>query len=39
MTSQSEPDVIRLQVALTEASKGVLFLDNVTALHPGSSLA
>lgn len=39
MTSQTEPGVIRLQVALTEAGKGVPVLDNVTALHPGSRLA
>jgi Protein of unknown function (DUF3313) len=39
MTSQAEPGVIRLQVALTEAGKGVPSVDNVTALHPGSRLA
>lgn len=38
MASQAEPGVIRLQVALTEAGKGVPFLDNVTAIHPGSRL-
>ena len=39
MTGQAGPGVIRLQVALTEAGKGVPVLDNVTALHPGSRLA
>lgn len=38
MAGQAGPDVIRLQVALTEAGKGVPFVDNVTALHPGSRL-
>jgi hypothetical protein len=38
IASQAEPGVIRLQVAVTEAGKGVPFLDNVTALHPGARL-
>ena len=39
MTGQAEQGVIRVQVALTEAGKGVPLLDNVTAVHPGSRLA
>ena len=39
MAGQAGPGVIRMQVALTEAGKGVPVLDNVTALHPGSRLA
>jgi hypothetical protein len=36
MTSQAGPGVIRLQVAITEAGKGIPVIDNVTALHPGA---
>jgi hypothetical protein len=36
MVSQAGPGVIRLQVAITEAGRGVPFIDNVTALHPGA---
>jgi len=38
ITVSPGPTVMRMRVAITEAGKGIPFLDNVTAVHPGTLL-
>jgi len=38
ITASPGPTVMRMRVAITEAGKGIPFLDNVTAVHPGTLL-
>ncbi len=38
MTRESGPGVLRVRFGITEAEKGTLVLDNITALHTGTLL-
>ena len=36
MTREAGPDVMRIRVAITEAGKGIPFIDNLTAAYPAA---
>jgi len=38
MTQEAGPSVVRVRIGITEAGKGVPFLDNLTAAYPGTLL-
>jgi hypothetical protein len=38
MTREAGPGVMRVRIAVTEAGKGVPFLDNLTAAYPGTAV-
>lgn len=38
ITASPGPTVMRMRVAITEAGKGIPFVDNITAVHPGTLL-
>jgi uncharacterized protein DUF3313 len=38
MTQEAGPNVMRVRIGITEAGKGVPFLDNLTAAYPGTLL-
>jgi len=38
ITTSPGPNVMRMRVAITEAGKGIPFVDNITSVHPGTLL-